>query len=260
MTYRSESPIKTKVSLDRISFLADKFLRVSLGLPFGIITSKGEPTLAPKEELGDIIEVLYAAGKGLIPELQTNGTRLTPEAMGYWKDKGLNTLALSCVSHLDEVNSQILSNGEITWDIERTVTTANEMGLLVRLTVILTKGGVDSADSLLTFLEWAKNAGAHQITFRKMGKPRNLSLPGSSEVAQWITRNSIKPDFILSELATRGAEQDSLPWAQIFTYGGLSVVVTDHMNPPKDGIVRHAIIQPDGRLHGSWDDPGIILI
>jgi hypothetical protein len=40
----------------------------------------------------------------------------------------------------------------------------------------------------------------------------------------------------------------------------MSVVVTDCMSPPKDRVVRHAVIQPDGHLYGSWDDPGHILI
>ncbi len=259
-TYRVDRPVRTKVALDRIAFLADKFLRVNTGLPYGIITGKGEPTLAPKEEIGRIIEILYDNGKGLIPELQTNGVLLSRENMEYWRSKGLNTVALSCVSHLDEVNSNLLSGGKVSWNLGETVREANNLGLLVRLTVVLTKGGVDSPDSFLAFMKWAKEMGAHQVTFRRMGLPRDLARPGSKRVADWIKENRVEPDFIIKELAAKGREQEPLPWAQMFTCDGLSIMVTDHMNPPKDNVIRHAIIQPDGHLYGSWDDPGNILI
>ncbi len=259
-TYRVKEHSRMRVPLERIAFLADKFMAVRSGLPFGILTGKGEPTLAPREEIGDVISVLYAGGKGLIPELQTNGTRLNEKNLGFWREKGLNTVALSCVSHLDGVNSSLLSKGEIKWNLGKTVRTASDIGLLVRLTVILTKGGIENTDALLAFLEFTKENGAHQVTFRKMGEPRNLALHGSLEVAKWIRAHNVKPEFILNELAKNGKEQASFPWAQVFTYDGLSVVVTDHMNAPKDGVIRHAVIQPDGHLYGSWDDPGDILI
>ena len=66
--------------------------------------------------------------------------------------------------------------------------------------------------------------------------------------------------FVLRLLGERGQEQDGFPWARCFTCQGMSVVVTDCMSPPKDRVVRHAVIQPDGHLYGSWDDPGHILI
>ncbi|MBN2495002.1 MAG: radical SAM protein [Deltaproteobacteria bacterium] len=259
-TYRVGQAICTPVDLGRIAFLADKFLRVCSGLPFGIITGKGEPTLADPDEIGALIEVLYAGGHGLIPELQTNGVRLDADRLASWREKGLNTLALSCVSERDEVNSQILSGGRVSWKLGELVERASGMGLLVRLTVILTRGGVDDEARFLSFMRWAKSRGAQQVTFRRMGAPRDLAREGSQRVADWIDQNRIEPSFLIDALEAGGREQDPLPWAQVFTYDGLSVVVTDHMNPPRDNMLRHAIIQPDGHLYGSWDDPGNILI
>jgi hypothetical protein len=259
-TYRVGAPSGHAVPLTRIAFLADKFLRVCAGLPYGIITGKGEPTLASTEELGDIIEVLYAGGKGLIPELQTNGTRLDEERLGRWRAKGLNTVALSCVSHRDEVNSRLLSDGAVTWDLGGVVRMAREVGLLVRLTLVTVQGGVDSESALLSFLDWAARTGVHQLTFRRAGVPRQPGRPGSETVSQWISDNSVDPEFVLRVLGERGQEQDAFPWARRFTCQGMGVVVTDSMNPPRDGVVRHAVIQPDGHMYGSWDDPGHILI
>jgi molybdenum cofactor biosynthesis enzyme MoaA len=259
-TYRVETPSRCAVPLARIAFLADKFLRVCAGLPYGIITGKGEPTLVSTEALGDVIEVLYAGGKGLIPELQTNGTLLDQDNLARWRAKGLNTVALSCVSHRDEVNSRILSDGTVQWKLDRVVHIARDLGLLVRVTLVTVKGGVDSKAELGAFLDWAERSGVHQLTFRRAGSPRQLGRPGSEAVGAWIEDNRVDPDFVLETLRERGQEQDPFPWARCFTYRGMSVVVTDCMNPPKERVVRHAVIQPDGHLYGSWDDPGHILI
>lgn len=259
-TFRVASPVKRSVSLERIAFLADKYLKVCAGLPYGIITGKGEPTLVAKEEIADLVATLYAGGKGLIPELQTNGTRLNEENLALWRAKGLNTVALSCVSHRDEVNSRMLSDGNVRWDLSRTVRIARNQRLLVRLTLVVMKGGLDSRDELFAFLDWAEQAGVHQVTFRRMGEPRSHARPGSDAVTAWIREHRLEPDFVLAGLAERGNEQDSFPWARTFTCQTMSVVVTDCMTPPTDRVVRHAVIQPDGHLYGSWDDPGNILI
>lgn len=259
-TFRVEVPPKTEIPLERISFLANKFLRVADGLPYGIITGKGEPTLAKMEEIGGIIDVLNTSG--LIPELQTNGTLLTPENLTYWKERGLNTVALSCVSHVGEVNSQMLSGGTVTWNLGNIVAQAKELGLLTRLTVIMSKGGIDSSEAFFDFLKWAKEVGGHQVTFRKMGQPRNLVLPGSQKVADWISANYVPPQMALEALTScpDAKEQDPLPWSRRFSFNGMSVVISECITPPKDSLARSAIIQPDGHLYLSWDDPADIAV
>ncbi len=258
-TYRVGSAARSAVSLERIAFLADKYLRVCAGLPYGIITGKGEPTLAPPEEIGDIIEVLYANGRGLIPELQTNGTLLDERRLARWKAKGLNTLALSCVSHRDEVNQRLLADDASEWSLERIVRIGRDLGLLVRLTAVLVRGGLDSRDELAAFLDWSAQRGVHQLTFRRVGEPRQPARAGSEPVAAWIRANRMEPDLILALLTERGREEPSLPWARAFTCQGMGVVVTDALSAPQDRVVRHAVIQPDGHLYGSWDDPGHVL-
>lgn len=246
--------------IKRISFLAEQAKHLFNGFRYGIITGKGEPTLAPDSRMIDVIELLYDGGKGYIPELQTNGTQLTLEKMKDWHARGLNTVALSCVSHEDRVNSQMLSDGRVNWELGTIVRQARDCGLLVRLTVIVTKGGVDNLEAFLAFAQWAKEAGAHQLTFRRIGEPRDMARPGSESVASWIRTNRVEPRFMIDYLRQHGREKDPLPWAQWFTFEGMSVVITDHMNAPKDGVARHAVIMPDGHLYGSWDDRGDILI
>ena len=114
-------------------------------------------------------------------------------------------------------------------------------------------------------MRWAQDAGAHQVTFRKMGEPRNLSLPGSKEVAQWIRSNYVNPQLVIDWLRERVAaghatEKDQWPWAVRFGFEGMSVVVTEHMTAPIKEEVRHGVVQPDGHLYGSWDDPADIII
>ncbi|MEK7376781.1 MAG: radical SAM protein [Candidatus Margulisiibacteriota bacterium] len=262
-TYKVGQSIPTGVHLDRIAYLADKFLRVSEGLPYAILTGKGEPTLAPEEHIADIIRTLTdlnGTGKGLIVELQTNGSKLDRNKLECWKASGLNTLALSCVSHIDEVNSQIMSERNVRWNLGDIASTARGIGFLVRLTATMTQGGIENPDSLLAFLVFAKETGAQQITLREMGKPRDHTLQGSNDVADWIDAHFVDPKMAIETICAAGAaEKDSLPWARRFSYLGMSVVITDTMSPPKDGMVRSGIIQPDGHLYGSWDDPADIL-
>jgi|GEM_PF-6247168 len=258
-TYRVGTPARSPVSLERVAFLADKYLRVCAGLPYGILTGKGEPTLAPPEEIADLIEILYASGRGLIPELQTNGTLLDERRLALWKQKGLNTLALSCVSHRDEVNRRLRADGAVDFDLARGVRMGRELGLLVRLTAVLVRGGLDSRDELAAFLDWSARQGVHQLTFRRAGEPRQPARAGSEPVATWVRTNRIETDEVVALLGERGREQPSFPWARAFTCQGMGVVVTDALNPPQDRVVRHAVIQPDGHLYGSWDDPGHVL-
>jgi molybdenum cofactor biosynthesis enzyme MoaA len=262
MSYRLKPKAGEKLSPEKISFLAEKFLDVLKKEPAdrisGIITDKGEPTLTSMEEIGDLVSIL--SQKGYVPELQTNGTFLNNENLLYWKDKGLHTIALSCVSHLDDINAKIMARGVFTWNLGKIAREASDTGFLVRLTPVLTKSGIDSPDSFLAFIKWAGEIGAKQVTLRKMGEPRNLALHGSLKVAKWIRKHYVSPDFIINILRERASELSSWPWALRFDLEGISVVITDHMTPPKEGIFRHGIIQPDGHLYGSWDDPSDILV
>ena len=65
---------------------------------------------------------------------------------------------------------------------------------------------------------------------------------------------------LCNDFTEKGIEKEPLPWALRFGYEGMSVVLTDHMNAPIKEHVRHAVIQPDGHLYGSWDDPSDIII
>jgi len=261
MSYRLRAKPGEPLTPERIAFLADRFLEVSGRRPgeklSGIITGKGEPTLSPLRDIGQLIDVL--SRKGFTTELQTNGTLLEREKLYYLKWLGLDTIALSCVSHLDAVNSRIMAAGRFSWDLGRVARTASDMGMLVRLTAILTKGGIDSPDSFLAFMNWAKETGVKQVTLRKMGEPRNLALPGSMRIANWIRKNYVDPDFIVTILREGATEMEPWPWALRFDYQGISVVITDHMTAPEKGIIRHGVIQPDGHLYGSWDDPKDII-
>jgi molybdenum cofactor biosynthesis enzyme MoaA len=263
-THRVVENPQTAVPVERISYLADKFLQTCDGIPYAILTGKGEPTLAPQGYISDVIGVLTnlrGPGQGLVVELQTNGTLLNANNMWEWKYAGLNTIALSCVSHDDGINSRLLSDDKVKWDLGGIAARARDFGFLVRLTATMTRGGIDSPDSMLEFLKFAREAGAHQVTLREMGKPRDYTRPGSKAVAEWIDNNFVDPQIAINTMiAEKAIEKDPLPWAKRFSYLGLSVVITDTMNPPKDGLVRSAIIQPDGHLYASWDDPADIII
>jgi molybdenum cofactor biosynthesis enzyme MoaA len=262
MSYRLRAKPGEPLTMERIAFLVDRFLDVAgrrTGERLsGIITGKGEPTLAPSREIGELIELL--ARKDYVPELQTNGTLLNSDNLSYWKEKGLQTVAISCVSHLDDVNSRIMAGGRLEWNLGNAVKKARDLGLLIRLTAILTKDGIDSPDSFLAFLNWAKGNGATQVTLRKMGEPRNLALPGSKKISYWIKGNYIEPDFIIEMLRHRATELEPLPWALRFSHEGISIIVTDALTAPEKNLIRHGVIQSDGHLYGSWDDPNDIIV
>jgi pyruvate-formate lyase-activating enzyme len=258
-TFTTEQP---RLDSRRLSFLIDKFRQACPGLPYGIITGKGEPTLF---DILPLIRTMHA--RGLIPELQTNGVGWTKLNLAEWAEAGLNTLAISLVSERCDANSNIMGK---EWDpVDDRIRYAIELGLLVRLTVPLVKGGLDSWESVKDFLEWAHSLKVQQVTFRKVGVPRPAGYPTpdmrerADQVVEWVRNNSVDPELVsrtMTSFMPGSVQQEPLPWAKLWTWSGMSIMLTDCMTAPKGGVVRHAVIQPDGHLYGSWEDPGHILI
>ena len=222
-------------------------------------TGIGETTLAEPERLKQVFALWH--DMGIISELQTNGSLLTHENLTLWhnNNKGLNTVAISCVSHFDQVNANILSKGRVPYNLAKTVGEARDIGLLVRLCVTMLRGdhgeGVNSPDSLLAFLKFAKEVGAEQVTFREMGKPRMIVEDRAKKVADWIDRHYVNPSFVINVLEGVGATKEaSLPWSVRYFYNGLSVVLAECLTPPIDGKVRSAVIRGNG-LYDGWDRP-----
>src|SRR3989339_166617 len=230
------------------------YKRVAEGLPFGLITSKFEATKLPKEELGEIMQVMKSGG--LLVELQTSGLHLNEDNLYYWRESGLHTLALSCVSFDDKVNSKIMSKRGLRWDIDQIIRTARPMHYLIRVAVIMCKGGVDSIDAFLAAANAAQKAGVHQLTFRKMGTAQQIATKGGRKIAEWINQNNTPPELpqkILRFLDEKGSDKQVVPWATIYSFKGMRVGVTAHMNRPDMDIARHGVLQPNGRLYADWE-------
>lgn len=235
------------------------YRRVADGIPFGLITSKFEATKMPKEELGEIMQVMKSGG--LLVELQTSGLHLNEDNLAYWRECGLHTLALSCVSFDGEINSRIMSKSGLTWDIPSIIRTARPMHYLIRVAVIMCKGGVDSMDAFLAAVTAAQKAGVHQLTFRKMGTAETIDSKGGKKIAKWIKNNNTDqflPRKILEYLDEKGSDRQIVPWATIYSFKGMRIGVTEHMNRPDMDIARHGVLQPDGRLYGDWEGKVIL--
>ena len=155
-----------------------------------LLTGKGEATLFPLK-CKCFIE---AASKTFpIVELQTNGILLPnmvkDGTLRKWCDAGLTTIAISSVSPDLSFNRKLISPDYP--DMKDLVPKLKSMGLCVRFSVIMVKGGVDSYDDVIDTIRFANEIGVDQLKIYPVSKPDNCR----NSYAQWVDENM--PSYII---------------------------------------------------------------
>jgi molybdenum cofactor biosynthesis enzyme MoaA len=236
-------------------------LSVRGGATTFLITGKGEPTLYPDQ----ITEVLQAVeGKFPIVELQTNGLRIASGEMERflpeWKRLGLKTVAVSVVHWDAEVNAMMNPREGKMPDLASLVQGLRSMGLTVRLSVVMVKGGIDTLDKFATFIDWARAHGVHQLTLRPVSRPEDAE----GKVSTWVQENAT-PEGLAQEchefLKSRGTHLLSLGFgAEVFDVKGQNVCLTNCLTLDSTGKeIRQLIYCSDGHIRYDWRYEGAIL-
>lgn len=243
------------------------------GVTSVLITGKGEPTLYPEH-----IDA-YLAKLSDFPfiELQTNGWVFgqdtyrnldTFHMLEGWQKAGLTTVLLSNCGPDEELNRSIYFPTATSWRpaFEDAITKVHDADLMVRLTTVGIKGGVDTPAKLDDLMRWARSMEVEQVSWRPVNKPSDVE-PDWATVADWVQSNGLSDDEVrairdhVDEIGTM--VYPLVHGSAVYDYRGqnlcLANCLTRDADHPDDDM-RQLIFFPDGTLYTSWDLPGSRLL
>jgi molybdenum cofactor biosynthesis enzyme MoaA len=236
--------------------LADK-----CGATTALITGKGEPTLHLEQVERYIIELSMFP----LVELQTNGilpARGAKVGWRRWHVLGLNTVAISVVHFEQKRNAEIY--GGKHYDLSEFIKELHDAGLSVRLTVMMLKGYIDSAEEVRKLLNFAREYKVEQVTVRNIEVSKNLD-DHTDPIFRWVNEYRLSYDEekeIEKWLCFNHTKVLELPFgAQVFDVYGQNLCLSNCLtvNEQPDTL-RHLIFFPDGHLRYAWQYPGAILL
>jgi hypothetical protein len=225
-----------------------------------LITGKGEPTLHTEQ-----LEAYVHKLEGSFPliELQTNGLQGARGKVDWLRLRnwGLTTVAISVVHYEQDRNAEIY--GGLHYDLAELIDELHDVGLSVRLTVMMMHDYIDSIDEVRKLIGFARENRVEQVTLRNISTPINPQ--HGDEVARWIFENQVSFETM------RGLKQ----WlhinhtlvlrlaygAEVFDVAGQNVCLSNCLtvNEERDTL-RQLIFFPDGHLRYAWQYPGAILL
>lgn len=267
-----EPVIGTRGSINDLHF--EKACRLAQigGTTTVLLTGKGEPTLYPEE----ITSYLSALDKWNFPliELQTNAfgfaklahdkspriPGLHDSTVSDWRDKGLNTIAISAVSDIWEENAEIYGRNYGMLGV--TADYLHRMGFSVRLCIMMVKGFIDNPDRIDRLIDFCRKHGIEQLTVRPIRQPM---VAQDTDASTFVLERGItkaQEIEIQRHIEGRGTRLLSLMHgAQVFDIDGQNICLSDCLtNEPTNGDIRTLIFYSDGRLCYDWQYDGAIIL
>lgn len=239
------------------------------GLDTARITGKGEPTLFP-DQITQILTTLKPYGFTFI-DLQTHGRHLADEDfcsfddIKSWADNGLTHVCISIVSYKPERNFEHYFSKKgykSYYDLPALITKLHKLRINVRLTCIMQKGDIDSAEELKKLMAWAKEIKADQVTILPVNKPEDRARnPKVYDAALEAMLSAEQLADIRGYVEKQGVPIRTLPWgAKVFDLNGqnlcFNMCLTE--SPDKDDS-RQLIFYPPGTLGHDWQRNGATL-
>jgi len=232
-----------------------------VGVTTVLLTGRGEPTLCPMQ-ITSYLEML----DNRVPfiELQTNGLLLEKlnDSIKKWHELGLNTICLSVVSHRRLDNIGIYGGDH--YDLFDMIHYLHSLGFMVRLSVMLIDGIIDSMEKFLDLVEFCKMSKVEQLTVRPITVPFNWPEEDNA-VHAWTVDHDVSKSFLddlkdhLDENAVKLLSFDY--GAVVYDYRGQNICLSNCLTEGNgDGNIRQIIFYPDGRLMYSWQYEGARLL
>lgn len=235
------------------------------GVTTVLLTGKGEPTLFPDQ----ITEFMRAIQTHKFPfvELQTNGIlldenwKIMEPYLRLWYELGMTMVAISIAHHKAEINNEI-TVPEQSMRLAKVIKNLHSVGLSVRLSVVMVKGGIDSVEEINNLVTFARRHEIEQLTVRPVSMPARSR---NRKVAEWIKEHSLTAEQIENiEVFLRANGTlllNLMHGAQVFDYNGQNICLTNcltHSADPEE--VRQLIYFPDGHLRYDWVHKGALLL
>ena len=238
------------------------------GVDTVLVTGSGEPT----ERFEAAIGAIRTAEEYGFPciEMQTNGYNLWADTdkLARLVQKGLTTLSIS-ISHPDPKISAEMVKLPSDYNYMDLIRQANDLGLMVRVSLNLSKGVFPSGKVRDGYMAWLpefaktiKAAGAHQLTLRELGMPTGAD--ESHKTVQWWKANRTtdeQMDAVVTVVTWGRNQLRKLSYGNmVYQFEGLgttiSTCMTDTTNPDE---IRSLILQPDGHLYHTWGEGSILV-
>ncbi len=128
--------------------------------------------------------------------------------------------------------------------------------------MIMAEGYVDSPERVDEMINFSRENGVEELTFRSVSKPdRSLD----EEAWQWVKDREITQEVmedISSHLFDIGKEEERFPWgAVVFDVDGQNVCLTNCLTGYEagEGNFRQLIFYPDGKIATGWTDEAELL-
>lgn len=229
-----------------------------------MLTSRGEPTLFPKQ----ITTYLQELERYEFPfiELQTNGCPMGQNWEKYepylkeWYDLGLSHILISTVSEDPEIlRSVYMPNHKSYIDLPKLISRLHNIGFSVRLTCVATKEWMSTPEQLTNYLNFAKQNKVEQVTIRPLNDEYRR------ETAQmWIDQHKMSDEDkqnLLDFLNKEGYHLMSLEnIGEVFDWNGqnvmLSVPLTKYTRHNEGSQLRNLIFFPSGEIRYEWEHLG----
>lgn len=241
------------------------------GAERAVITGGGEPTLLKADDLLRLVQLCSTHFRKVV--LITNGHLLTRQGelatqahLQRLHQAGLGVLAVSRHHFDDAVNVGIMG---LAIPFER-IAHAWRSGrdqwpdLRLRLICVLQKGGIDSAEKLLAYLDWSSRLGIEEICFKELYvSTSSESVYFDRQANAWSRSHQVPLSLVTSVLMSHGFVVDSrLPWgAPVFkgSWQGRVLKVAAYTEPSlfwerTHGVARSWNVMADGQCHVSLED------
>jgi hypothetical protein len=145
-------------------------------------------------------------------------------------------------------------------DLPKLIADLHSFGINVRLTLIMQRGDVDSAESLKKFLAFAREHQVEQVTALPVNKPtssRDGKLYDAAMKAA-LTDEQLRE---IHAFAAGGNLLATLPWgAKIYDIGGQNLCLSSCLTVSPDvNESRQLIFLPPGRITTDWQYEGAMV-
>lgn len=223
------------------------------GVSTALITGKGEPLLTEKSR-GHVMQYLSELRDLGFPfiEIQTSGHGLTDETLGSFKEFGVTTVAISCVSVSLTKNQDIYGRGyEDPFVVAERV---HRYDIMVRLCCTMCAGYCESPESMGELIQACRLHEIEQMSFAPVRAPHSSKNGGA---AAWVKEHEISDRqlrYMYNAIRRQGTPIMSLVHGgMVYDVGGVSVCLRDCLTESVDlDDVRQLIVYPNGETRYSW--------
>lgn len=231
-----------------------------------LFTGKGEPTLFP-EQIIKFLQNMKLFNFPLI-ELQTNSLVFGKEFDNYekhlkkWFELGLNTVAISIVHYEKEKNKEVYTPDSEYIDLEEVIKKLHDIGYSIRLSCMMIKDFIDTAEEVKKLAEFCKKNKVEQLTIRSIKAPEKSE---DKAVYEWTEKHILpkkQVDAIYNFVKKNAKKLMTFSYgAVVYDLDGQNICTSDCLTiKPETDELRQLIFFPDGHLRYDWQYEGAILV